>query len=328
VRARVLLTLLATGCATMRNTHATSDLLGCSEEQVAEVARQQPEQPLAAEATPELTWYQGCGSTVVCTADSTCFVSRWPPPAPNEPPRVVDGKDLRPRRESHLPGLTYAETARREYLVQQVGKAGVARGSGGSNCGAGFNLGGIGGGGAGVLVALPVLVGMAAILAAACAVDSAAHTQGDGEGERGNLRAELIAIEARIHPEHESGCTAEEFAQVYELTLQERSVGSICKHQNVPAPEPEPAPAPLPQCQTGPACLALAQEEKDPDRMRDLLVLACTLGETTACERGASLAAAEGSSRLAAMMRQHREALLNHREGEPMPRAPWLPKEP
>jgi hypothetical protein len=221
--ATVVLSLVLAGCATTRNVSVASELLGCSEDHITEVASHG--------ASPQ-GLYSGCGGTVACLESGGCFVAH----------RSVDVVPL--------PGLTRSETALHMSLVSALREVeGTASGSSG-----GCSVGWSGGGGMGnpgpfAVILLPVMA-VVALVAIGCAVDNAA--QADRTARRKELREHIRAIEDRIQPAGPSGCTEQERRQLaYGLAL--RLPSSVCGRRverlaivEPPADDPDPDDAPPP----------------------------------------------------------------------------------
>jgi hypothetical protein len=192
------------GCAASRRLRAAGELAGCSEESTAEVARPSAQIHWAAEKAPELTWYRGCGSTVVCLEDAQCFATQRPAPRAGEAPSVF-----------RLPGLTPEETVLHAALAGEVVRL-QAQGDPGETLGCAWEWYLFG------PVAWPVV--LIAQGAGGCFEDREENSQA---ARQKNLRAQIEAIEARLHPLASSGCTEEERHQL-DLGLVLRTTASVC----------------------------------------------------------------------------------------------------
>jgi hypothetical protein len=197
--ATFVLTLALSGCATMQNVRSASELLGCSEDAITEVARP---------AASARGLYSGCGGTVACLESGSCFIAHR-------------AGDVVP-----LPGLTRYETmvhaalvnALRETVGEQSGSPGV--------CSGGFSGGGgMGNPGPAAIIILPLLVVVAAV-AIGCAASNAG--QADRVQRRDELRRNIRDLEDRVHPVSPSGCTAEERRRL-DLALAMRLTASVCR---------------------------------------------------------------------------------------------------
>jgi hypothetical protein len=222
--ATVVLFLALAGCATTRNVSTASELLGCSEDAVTEVAGHG--------GSPQ-GLYSGCGGTVACLESGGCFVAH----------RSVDVVPL--------PGLTRSETALHASLVRALREVeGGETGGSSGVCSGGFSGGGgIGNPGPFAVILLPVLA-VGALVAIGCAADNAA--QANRAARRKELREEVRAIEDRVHPASPSGCTEQERRQLgYGLAL--RLSSSVCGPRvearasvEPPSEDEEPDEAPPP----------------------------------------------------------------------------------
>jgi hypothetical protein len=253
----VVFSLALAGCATMQNVRSASELLGCSEDAITEVARP---------AASGRGLYSGCGGTVACLESGSCFLAH----------RAADVVPL--------PGLTRYETMVHATLVNALRETvGEERGSPGV-CSAGFSGGGgMSNPGPFAVILLPVLAVVAAV-AIGCAASNA--EQADRVQRRDELRRNIRELEDRVHPLSPSGCTPEERRRL-DLGLAMRLTASVCRPpvaasvtleppddaeelEEAPAP-PEPPPgvlrAPLrvpPRAQTSTQAHPRAQPSEPP----------------------------------------------------------------
>ena len=93
----VALSLALVGCATFRQTRTVSEMTGCERTQVSQSAHQEEEDTYAKEPAPELSWYQGCGKSLVCGPQLSpeCWV-------------LSAAQDIRPAQVATSPVVTFS----------------------------------------------------------------------------------------------------------------------------------------------------------------------------------------------------------------------------
>ncbi len=191
-------TVLLTGCLASRQAERATELTGCDGMQRTDF--QAGENTFAREPVAELTWYQGCGQTVLCGEGPEVRCDRLVGTDPRRGgSRVVayncrGGWCLRPQRLFHAEGLTYEATrARWEALNASLEDWNGKKKEKEEACQK-WSLSGMGGGGgADLILTLVVLVPAAVIVGAGRAICEASADKDTTEE-----RKQIAGVEQKI----------------------------------------------------------------------------------------------------------------------------------